>query len=154
MTNKLNSILELEVDNKKKFVYITNDNHNASIFFNACANNDANLIHYCLENCSANLSMTEFIDDYKSIFKCKKEKCHQYNCLSENFPCEEKITPLMYAILKENFYAVKYLLTLDKNIVNYQTKCLRMTPLLLACRIRNFDIIKLLYSKFYIRILM
>ena len=142
------------IEDRKKFVSGCNNNVNGencnndngvSIFFQVCANNDVGSIDYCLEECNANLEMTDEIEDYKKIFKCKNEKCGQYNCLSSNFPPREKITPLMYAILKGNYSAINYLLLLGVN-VNYQTECFGVTPLLLACRMKNIHIIKLLLN--------
>ena len=113
-----------------------------SIFFAACAKNDVGLVNYCINDCKASLESTEYINEYKDIMNCSNG-CDRYNCLFKTFPRREKITPLMYAILKGNYYAVKFLNGLGAN-VNFQTQCFRITPLLLACRMKNISIIKLL----------
>ena len=141
---KFPSSLCVDSTNDRK-EFVCGSNVNGSIFFKVCADNDVGSINYCLEECNANLEMTDTIKDYKKIFKCMNEQCGQYNCLSVNFPRREKITPLMYAILKGNYWAVRYLLSLGAN-VNYQTECFGITPLLLACRMRNIQLVKLLVS--------
>ena len=120
-----------------------------SLFFRACAEYDTNFIQYCLDECGVDLDGTEFIQTYKRRMYCsyydngRYYGCYQFNCLSMDFPDEEKITPLMYVILREKYRAVKHLLRLGAN-VNFQTKHFRVTPLLLACRLGNIFIVKLL----------
>ena len=154
------------INDKKKFIchsYITNINNfeyifqnkkfchsrreasdKTSIFFSSLVNNDninVGFINYLLNDCQISLETTEFILEYRNAMRCKC--CKQFYCLSENFPEEEKITPLMYAVLKENYRATQFLIRKGAN-VNFQTKRYRMTPLLLACRLENSSIVELL----------
>ena len=49
----------------------------------------------------------------------------------------------MFAILNDDFSATKNLLQLGAD-VNFKTKCFKISPLLLACKIGNLQIIKTL----------
>ena len=112
-----------------------------SIFFSSLLLNNKGFINFLLNECEISLETTEFIQNYRNAMYC--QYCAQFYCLSENFPADEKITPLMYAVLKENYNATYQLIRRGAN-VNFQTKRYRMTPLLLACRLENSSIVKLL----------
>ena len=139
-------ILSMSYDKRKdrKEYYLQLEWHKTSIFFRECLKNDVDLIRIYLNYYGCTIDTTEFIPKYKRLFQC--HWCYNFNCVSNEFPSKEEITPLMHAILYDDIHSVENLLNLGAN-VNFITTHFKMSPLLLACRIQNLQIIKLLLQR-------